>query len=114
VLIDDKGRRYLPDDVDQVGDKHIVKMWDYETRTAVRNRYGDITHVLNDGWKNRQTLGSLSVFRGRGDLVFYHRDIFSSDVKQLTLLLSRGGVTFEFTWRFTDTVPDLPENLARR
>lgn len=101
-LVDDKGNRYHPEDIDQRRDRHIVKMWDYETRSTVRNRYGDIVYVNNDGHKRRQTLGNLSVFRGQGDFVFYKRDIFHPDVESLTLHIERDGTAFEFTWRFRD------------
>jgi hypothetical protein len=101
-LVDDQGRRYTPADIDQRSDKHIVRMWDYEQRSAVRNSYGDIVHINNDGYKRRQALGSLSVFRGRGDLVFHHRDLFTPRIKFLTLHIEREGTIFEFTWRFTD------------
>jgi len=101
-LEDDQGRHYEPADIDQRSDGHIVKMWDYEQRTAVRNSFGDIVRINNDGYKRRQTLGSLSVFRGRGDLVFYHQNIFNPKIKSLTLHLKRQGTIFEFKWRFTD------------
>lgn len=101
-LVDDKGRRYEPVDIDQSRDRHIVMMWDYETRTAHRNRFGDIIAIQNDGYKRRQTLGSLSVFRGNGDFVFYARDIFTEDVKSLTFVIERRGLSFEFMWRFAD------------
>lgn len=101
-LEDDQGRRYYPDEVDPRSDRHIVQMWDYEQRSAVRNRFGDIVHVNNDGYKRRQPLGSLSVFRGRGDFVFFQRDLFGPEVKRLTLHIERSGTAFEFTWRFAD------------
>ena len=101
-LTDDTGRRYQPNDVDLVSDRHITKMWDYETRSAVRNSFGDIVHVNNDGYKRRQPLGSMSLFRGRGDFVFHHRDIFHPRVRSLTLHIERSGTAFEFTWRFAD------------
>lgn len=101
-LVDDGGKRYDPADVDLISDRHVVQMWDYETRSTVSNSFGDITRVNNDGYKRRQTLGSLSVFRGRGDFVFHHRDIFHRNVKFLTLHLERNGTAFEFTWRFAD------------
>jgi hypothetical protein len=101
-LVDDTGRRYNPDDVDLTSDRVITKMWDYEQRSTVRNTFGDVVHVNNDGYKRRQALGSLSLFRGRGDFVFYHRDIFHPRVKSLTLHIERGGTAFEFTWRFAD------------
>lgn len=102
-LEDDQGRRYEPNETDQRSDKHIVKMWDYEQRTAVRDRYQDIVYINNDGYKRRQTLGSLSVFRGRGDLVFYRKNIFNPKVKSLTLNMKRQGTIFKFKWSFTDS-----------
>jgi hypothetical protein len=101
-LEDDQGHKYDPQEVDQRSDRHIVKMWDYEQRSAVRDRYQDIVYVNNDGYKRRQTLGSLSVFRGQGDLVFFHRNIFNPKIKWITLHLKRQGTNFEFKWRFAD------------
>jgi len=80
----------------------VVQMWDYERRTVVRNKFGDIVHVNNDGYKQRQFLGSLSLFRGRGDYVFYARDIFTPDVRSLTLILKRRSMTFMYTWNFSE------------
>lgn len=110
VLIDDQGRRHRPDGIEQRDQRHIVEMWDQEQRSAVRDRFGDVVHVRRDRWRQRKPLGSLSVFRGRGDLVFHERDIFHSDVRWLTLVLRRGGITYEFTWRFTDD----PELVGQR
>jgi hypothetical protein len=107
-LIDDEGRVYLPQEVDFMQPRHVVFMWDYETRTAVRNRFGDVVSINNDGYRRRQTLGSLSLFRGRGDFVFYGRNIFTPDVKAMTLVLEKGGVTFEYTWRFGEGAPVPP------
>lgn len=112
-LIDDLGRVYLPEEVDFLGARHVVFMWDYETRSAVRNRFGDIVAINNDGYRNRQTLGSMSLFRGRGDFVFYSRDIFTPDVRAVSLVLEKGGVSFEFTWRFAGDAPNPPGTGAR-
>jgi hypothetical protein len=101
-LVDDKGRHYRPEDIDLVSAKHVVQMWDYERRSVVRNKFGDIVHVNNDGYKQRQFLGSLSLFRGRGDYVFYSRDIFTPDVRSLTLILKRRSMTFKYTWNFSE------------
>jgi hypothetical protein len=101
-LEDDQGHKYDPAEIDQRSDRHIVRMWDYEQRSAVRDRYQDIVYINNDGYKRRQTLGSLSVFRGRGDLVFFHRNIFNPKIKWITLHLGRQGTNFEFKWRFAD------------
>lgn len=101
-IVDDKGRRYLPEAIEARDAKHVVSMWDREVRSVRRNQFGDITHIANDGFKRRQTLGSLSVFRGLGDYVFYARDIFTPDVKRLTLVVERSGVAFTFTWKFDE------------
>ena len=103
-LVDDQGKHYDPADIDLISDRHITKMWDYEQRSTVVNSSGDIVAVNNDGYKRRQALGSMSLFRGRGDFVFHHRDIFSARVKWLTLHIERSGTVFEFTWRFADDV----------
>jgi hypothetical protein len=101
-LIDDRGRVYRPEAVEKSSDKHVVVMWDMETRSVQRNRFGDIVRVNSDGWKRRQPLGSLSLFRGRGDFVFYAKDLFHRDVRSLTLVVDRGSMAFQFTWKFTD------------
>jgi hypothetical protein len=101
-VVDDQGRHYDPADIDLVSDRHITKMWDYEQRSTVVNSFGDVVAVNNDGYKRRQALGSMSLFRGRGDFVFHHRNIFSPALKSLTLHIERSGTVFEFTWRFHD------------
>jgi hypothetical protein len=103
-LEDDAGRRWIPESVEHAKIKIMTTMWDREQRTAVRNRYGDIVAIQEDGWRNRQTLGSLSVFRGKADFVFYQRDLFHANVKQLRLVVKRRGEAFEFTWNFQDTI----------
>jgi hypothetical protein len=77
-------------------------MWDREIRTARRNMYGDIVSINEDGWRRRQTLGSLSVFRGTADFVFYQRDLFTPDMRNLKLVVRRPGQAFEFRWNFDD------------
>jgi hypothetical protein len=101
-LVDDTGHHYTPDSIERAKTRLMVTMWDTEIRTPVRNTYGDIVAVENDGWKRRTPLGSLSVFRGTADLVFYQRDIFRPDIKWLRLKLSRFGQSFVFTWKFAD------------
>lgn len=103
-LVDDKGRKWIPESVEHANTKIITRMWDREVRTARRNQYGDIVEINDDGYKNRQTLGSLSVYRGRADFVFYQRDLFSQNVRLLKLVVRRPGEAFEFTWRFQDSV----------
>jgi hypothetical protein len=105
-LVDDQGHEYLPESVEHANTRHLVSMWDREVRTAQRNVYGDIVAINEDGWKRRQSLGSLSVFRGRADFVFYKRDIFRPDVRKLTLVVRRTEQAFKFTWNFADRVAD--------
>lgn len=111
-LEDDAGHVWNPESVDGARTRLITKMWDREQRTAIcsaagRDSSGDcITTVgmKSDGHLNRQTLGSLSVFRGNADFVFYQRDIMHADVRNLRLVVKRPGEAFEFVWRFRDTV----------
>ncbi len=103
-LEDDAGRRWLAEEPEHATTRIMTTMWDREQRTAVRNRYGDIIAIHEDGWRNRQTLGSLSVYRGKADFVFFQRDLFHANVKQLRLVVKRPGEAFEFTWNFQDTL----------
>lgn len=108
VLTDDKGNVYQPTAIDTIKAKHLVETWSFERRTTRRNAFGDIVQINNDGYKDRQPLGNLSVFRGRGDFVFYRRDIFGPDVRSMSLSMTRSGVTFKYTWKFAeDGVPVL-------
>jgi hypothetical protein len=101
-IIDSRGRRYLPEQIDSRKPDLIVFMWDQEVRSVRRNAFGDITSMADDGYKNRQPLGSMSMFRGRGDYVFYGRDIFTPDIRWMTLIVERRGMAFTFTWKFAD------------
>jgi hypothetical protein len=103
-LEDDAGHHYIPESVEHAHTKIMTTMWDREQRTAVRNRFGDVVALNEDGWRNRQTLGSLSVFRGKADFVFYQRDLFHANVRSLRLVVKRRGEAFEFTWKFNDAV----------
>jgi hypothetical protein len=103
-LEDDSGRQWEPESVEHATTRIMTKMWDREQRTAVRNRFGDVVAIHEDGWRNRQTLGSLSVYRGKADFVFYQRDLFHANVKKLRLVVKRPGEAFEFTWNFQDTI----------
>jgi hypothetical protein len=103
-LIDDKGRMWFPESVEHAHTHMITKMWDREQRSAIRNQYGDVVRINDDGWRSRQTLGSLSVFRGNADFTFYQRDLFSVNVRSLKLVVKRSGEAFEFTWRFQDSI----------
>lgn len=105
-LIDDQGHRYVPEVLDSSKPMHVVSMWDYETRTMIRNHFNDVVGILRDGHRHRKALGSLSVFRGRGDFVFYARDIFTPDIKRLTLVIERNTLAFAFTWKFAEDGKD--------
>ena len=103
-LQDDAGRRWVPESVEHAKTKIMTKMWDREVQTARRNRFGDVVALNDDGWRNRQTLGTLSVFRGKADFVFYQRDLFHANVRSLRLVVKRPGEAFQFTWNFRDTI----------
>jgi hypothetical protein len=101
-LYDDQGNQYAPTAIDTVKARHLVETWSFETRSTRRDGFGNIVQINDDGHRNRQPLGSLSVFRGRGDFVFYERDIFGPEVRSMTLELTRSGVTFKYQWNFAD------------
>jgi hypothetical protein len=111
-LTDDTGRVWAPESVDHDRVRLLTQMWDEEQRTAIcssqgRDGKGDCITTMgfrNDGWKRRQPLGSLSVYRGTADFVFYQRDLFTSNVHWMKLVVKRSGQAFEFLWRFEDTV----------
>ncbi len=103
-LEDDQGHKWEPETIEHARTSILTSMWDREQRTAVRNRYGDIVALNEDGFRNRQTLGSLSVFRGKADFVFYQRDLFTPNVRWLRLRMKRSGEAFEFRWNFADQV----------
>jgi hypothetical protein len=118
-LEDDQGHRYFPEQTERAHTRHLVSMWDWEARSVQRNRFGDIVQVNDDGYLRRQPLGSLSVFRGNADFVFYTRNIFTPDVKRLTLVVTRASQGFNFTWSFQDqdgttTEREDPRFLVRR
>jgi hypothetical protein len=112
VLEDDQGHQWRPESVEHVRSHLITKMWDREQRTQIcdrsgRNAGGDCFNTIgfqDDGWRRRMPLGSLSVFRGNADFVFYQRDLFTTNVKWMKLTVKRSGQAFEFLWRFEDNV----------
>jgi hypothetical protein len=118
-LTDDQGRHWTPESVEHVRSRVITTMWDQEERSQIcdaqgRNALGNCLNTIgfaNDGWRNRKTLGSLSVWRGNGDFVFYQRDLFTAQVRWMKLRVHRSGQAFEFVWRFQDDVAsaDTPE-----
>lgn len=111
-LEDDQGHRWDPEAVEHPRTTLINQVWDREQRTAVCSRAGrDATGacittigVLDDGWKQRQTFGTLSVFRGRADFVFYQHDLMRADIRRLRLIVKRPTEAFVFVWRFSDTL----------
>lgn len=111
-LEDDQGHVWAPEAVEHARTRLINQFWDREQRTAVCSSAGrDPTGacittigVADDGWKHRQTLGSLSVFRGNADFVFYQRDLMRADLRKLRLVVKRPSESFVFTWRFRDAV----------
>jgi hypothetical protein len=111
-LVDDKGRHWIPENMEHARTKLITTMWDREQRTSVCDSRGrdanqncfNTIGYREDGWRRRQTLGSLSVYRGNADFVFYERDLFSVNVRSLKLIVKRSGEAFEFVWRFQDNV----------
>jgi hypothetical protein len=104
-LYDDQGNQYSPTSIDTVKARHLVETWSFERRSTQRNGFGQIVQINDDGHRDRQPLGSLSVFRGRGDFVFYQRDIFGPEVRSMTLELTRSGVTFKYQWNFAEEEP---------
>lgn len=111
-LVDDQGRHWLPEATEHARTKIMTTMWDREIRTAMcdsrgHDGKGDCISTIgtyDDGWRNRQSLGNISVFRGNADFVFYDRDLMTPAIKWLRLAVHRPGQTFEFTWRFDDAV----------
>ncbi|HEX8111720.1 MAG TPA: hypothetical protein VF516_28510 [Kofleriaceae bacterium] len=111
-LEDDQGHSWTPDSVEGARTRLISQFWDREQRTALCSNEGrDPTGacirtvgVADDGWKRRQTLGTLSVFRGNADFVFYQRDLMRAEIRKFRLVVKRPSEAFVFTWRFNDTV----------
>jgi len=101
-ILDSRGRRWLPEQIESRKPKVVVEMWDYEVQSVQRNSFGDIVAVNEDGYRNRQPLGSLALFRGQGDYVFHGQDIFTPDLRWIMLVVERNGMAFTFTWKFAD------------
>ena len=115
-----EGKRFVPETIENRAPHHVVHMWDFEKRSVHRSygRRGDIVFIRDDGWKDRQHLGNISVFRGRGDYVFHARDIFTPNIKWIKLVVKRNGVVFTFMWKFVDPDADVSAvdvgHIARR
>lgn len=111
-LEDDSGHAWQPESVEHARTRLMNQFWDREQRTAICSAAGKdgagncITTIgmRDDGHLRRQTLGTLSVFRGNADFVFYQRDIMHADLRKLRLVVKRTGEAFEFVWKFRDTV----------
>ncbi len=111
-LTDDRGRVWYPESVEHVRKRLLTTMWDADKVSEICDSHGrdvngdcvTMIDVGNDTWRDRQPLGSISVYRGTGDFVFYERDMMSPDVRWMKLVVKRPGQSFEFTWRFEDAV----------
>jgi hypothetical protein len=111
-LEDDQGHVWAPEAVEHPHTRMINQVWDREQRTAVCSSAGrdptgaciTTVGVLEDGWKHRQTFGTLSVFRGNADFVFYQHDLMRADLRRLRLVVERPTEAFVFGWRFRDTI----------
>ncbi len=101
-LEDDRGTRYDPVSQVTYHNRHLTRIWDHEQRSAVRNAYGDVVQVENDGYKHRVMQSSVDRFRGQGDYVFYSRDIFRRDLKRVALVMKHGGVEYRYVWNFNE------------
>src|ERR1043165_7455906 len=112
MLTDDQGHIFNPEAVEHVRTRLVNTVWDREQRTAIcsaagRDGTGNCIQTVgmrDDGYLHRQTLGTLSVFRGNADFVFYQRNIMHEDLRKLRLVVKRTGEAFEFVWKFHDTV----------
>lgn len=111
-LEDDQGHVWHPEEVEHAHTTLKSTFWDREQRTSIcgtggRDPTGACYSTIgfeDDGFKHRQTLGTLSVYRGKADFVFYQRDMMHADVHKLRLVVKRAGSAFEFVWKFRDTV----------
>ncbi len=111
-LQDDQGRHYAPEAVEHLRKHLMTKMWDRETRSQICDGHGrdgagnclKTVDYRSDGYRDRQALGNISIFRGNADFVFYKRDLFTPHVRWMRLTLHRPGQSFEFLWEFDDAV----------
>jgi hypothetical protein len=124
-LVDDRGRHWAPESVDHARVVMLTRMWDREQQNAICDvdsrgvpqvdANGDCLNSPKysrnmtptdqmSGYQHRQTLGSLSIYRGKADFVFYQRDIFTAEVRWLKLTIKHNELVFEFVWKFEDSV----------
>ncbi len=102
-LVVDSSQEYEPAEIDTRTGSHTSKMWDYERRVVTKNSYGDITQINPlSGHYQRTALASFTLFRGKGDIVFYAHDIFTPEIKTLRLVLIHKAIVFEFEWHFDE------------
>lgn len=94
---------YRPEAIELRDRAPVTHMWDREVRSVERSAMGHITQINEDAHLDRQTLGSVSLFRGRGDIVFYHRNLFTPETRSVTLVMERDGLELRFRWNFEDT-----------
>jgi hypothetical protein len=112
-LEDDQGHVYFPESKERRYDDLVVQVWDQEQRTAVRDRFGDIVDVRNDGYKRRTNLESVDVFQGSGDFSFHAKNLFQPQTKRLTLKMENMGIVYEFTWYLVDMFGDTDVAAAK-
>jgi hypothetical protein len=111
-LEDDAGHVWAPTAVEGGRTRLMSSFWDREQRSAICSSAGyspsggciATVGLADDGWKHRQTFGTLSVFRGNADFVFFQPDLMHAEVRQLRLVVRRSGMAFEFNWRFSDAI----------
>ena len=85
------GREYAAEEVDPREGDHKVVSWNTSEIVG-----GDIAN------RRPQATSSITVFRGWGDAVFYHRPLITPETSTITLRLERDRTTLAFTWRFED------------
>ena len=105
-LEDDAGHVFYPEASEKRNNKHTSQVWDYERRTAMYNEFGDVIGTRNDGYKQRVPLDKVDLFKGSGDVVFHSPDLFSQNLRRLTLVLERDGLAYRFTWDLYDPRQD--------
>lgn len=110
-LVDDRGRVYYPETRDVWSNNTVTRMWDYEQRTGVYNKFGDEVGTRNDGYRRRVPLESVSVFKGKGDYTFKNRDLFGRELRRLTLVLRKADLEYRFEWEFGAGMPQNPADL---
>ncbi len=101
-LEDDRGRVFRPEAKEVRARRHLTRVWDKERQTAQWDIFGDVKKTNNDGHKERRTMESVDAYAGTGDFAFFAEDLFTREVRTLTLVMTRGGTEMRFTWRFSE------------